>query len=446
MQERNFSSAVLAGKIAVASSGRVRPDASLVWRWSKGVSRPGKRYLEMLAVVLDLDEQILRDDLEQHFRAKRSRTVLAEKPTESESGVDTLIDLGVLREVREHVKRRNLFRAVGALAVSSVAGPTDKNIDEELLELAAAAGKSGVSPTTLDLLSYYAEHYACNYREYPSASIVKALKPYLSVISRLLGGPLTFKQRGELCLRGAQISGLLGRAVFNLGRIGEARLHFSNAFQLASEIDHRNLMAWVIAEESVVALYVGDIDSALELARFTYQRVTGANLVHLLSNEARCAARIGDRSAAVRAIRMTEEKLGGVRPSEDSDVPLTPLFAFGRSAALHRISSSWVWLREPTLAQEAASAAIEITGHDGNSINRVHAQLALASSHVQQGNVDEACAIALSAFGSNPKNAYEVVSRSVELKIALSAYRDHPSVQEISHRLASYRRANLAIQ
>jgi tetratricopeptide (TPR) repeat protein len=440
MDQLDLTSAAVAARMSRASDGAVRPDASLVWRWAKGLTRPGQRYLQVLAAVLDLEEDMVRADLQEIFERRRQAAQNDPSPRGMPAQPSGQAELTALRDAREHMKRRALLQAAVIAVVESAILPSG----DDSMRLAAVAGKEGVSRASLEALAIHVEHYMCRFRDYPLPEIEVALRPYLASVTRLLGGPLSYTQRGELCLRAAQISGLLGRVTFNLGRFREARLHFSNSFELANEIGHQPLMAWVVAEESVMALYLGQTEAAIGLTNYaTSSHIGKANLAHLLSNEARAYSRIGDRGAAIRAIDRTERVIDRIEREDDSDVPLTPLFAFGRSAALHRIASTWISLGEPRRARDAAVAAIEITGFGGNSINRVHAQLALAASHAQQGDLEQSCHVALDALGSNPRNAYEVISRSVELLEILHTHSEQPDVQALHECLAHYKRKSL---
>src|SRR6202451_3196536 len=71
----------------------------------------------------------------------------------------------------------------------------------------------------------------------------------------------------RLCRLAAELAGLSGMAMINLGDHRLARSFFRTARTAADETGDRGLRAWVAVRESLVPLYYGDPREAAALAR-----------------------------------------------------------------------------------------------------------------------------------------------------------------------------------
>ncbi|SEG87335.1 hypothetical protein SAMN05444920_10661 [Nonomuraea solani] len=77
--------------------------------------------------------------------------------------------------------------------------------------------------------------------------------------------PIDLQER--LCRMAAQLSGLCGMIMINLGDHRLARSFFRTGRTAADETGDRALRAWIMARESLVPLYFGDAREALNLAK-----------------------------------------------------------------------------------------------------------------------------------------------------------------------------------
>ena len=82
--------------------------------------------------------------------------------------------------------------------------------------------------------------------------------------------PLDYSER--LCRLGAQLSGLAGMIMIDVGDARLARSFFRTARNAADETADRRLRAWVTARESLVPLYYGDPAEAALLAGADHRR------------------------------------------------------------------------------------------------------------------------------------------------------------------------------
>jgi transcriptional regulator with XRE-family HTH domain len=89
--KRSYAS--LAHQIDKFSNGALRPDPSLIWRWTKGHTRPSPRYVAALSGVLQVEEAQLVTEIEAGL--KRSKSVSApESPGHQSTSFDALAGEG----------------------------------------------------------------------------------------------------------------------------------------------------------------------------------------------------------------------------------------------------------------------------------------------------------------------------------------------------------------
>jgi tetratricopeptide (TPR) repeat protein len=436
MKQHDLTFTAVSNRIQNSTKGRLRPDPSLVWRWAEGITRPSDSYLEALADVLELDIQALREDINKHYARRRRNSSSTTESAGEQASTSNDLRRDSLQGVRELVRRRSMLKTGAVLLIGGTAEALMQPLNAESLRLAAVAGKSTISQGTLEAFGILVDHLAGNLWRYEFQALEEQLLPHVEAITELLEGSLNYKERGELCLRGAQLCGILGLMASERGMADAARLHLNNAFNLAEEIDHHNLMAWVIAQESNLALYAGRADVALALAQGARRFATGAMVVDLASNEARAHAFMGNRRDAAKAIKDAERAFGGIPPHEDSDLAYS-LFGFPRSMALVRFGRSWIWLKESTRAQAAAQAGIELIRWNKVS-QQGQAQLVIAAAHAQMKEPEQACKIAAEALQGRPQNVYFFTSLSSQLMQYLEPYKNEPFVHSFKELLSQY--------
>ncbi len=144
--------------------------------------------------------------------------------------------------------------------------------------------------------------------------------------------PLEFAER--LCRLAAQLAGLAGIAMLDIGDHRLARAFFQTARTAADETGDRQLRAWVAVREALVPLYYGDPGEAAGLASMAADlagRRLCAAAVMAPVIEARAQARMtslgrhGRRSALGRAhakLDLAQDKLTDLPPEQRADTAL----------------------------------------------------------------------------------------------------------------------------
>ncbi|WP_262403362.1 XRE family transcriptional regulator [Actinomadura sp. CNU-125] len=124
-----------------------------------------------------------------------------------------------------------------------------------------------VSPTMLDQWEETTYGYGRQYQATPSLRMLCDVLLDFSEVRRMCDQRQPVELQERLCRIAAQLSGLSGLIMINLGDHRLARSFFRTARTAADETGDRQLRAWVTVRESLVPMYYGDPREALHLAR-----------------------------------------------------------------------------------------------------------------------------------------------------------------------------------
>ncbi|MFI6333882.1 hypothetical protein [Streptomyces sp. NPDC050535] len=434
MAELGLTYQGLAQRIFENSGRTMRPDPSLVWRWMNGKTRPGNGYVTHLAQVLGVEQDVLKADFSK------------ERPRESRPGTDhgagSPVVARTLREARDAVRRRNFLKSGIGMAAWGLGGGKLEPISPEALRLAEITGSSEVSDGSIDAIGILVDHFAGNFTRYDQREIIKELVPYVGKLTDALSGPLACKKRGELCLSGARMAGLLGRASRSIGRLDDARLYFGSSFYLAEEINHHDMMSWTTLEEATMYYQAGAPQAAHQLVEAALPYSHAGNLVQVLSLQARTSALLSMPHEAVKAISETERRIGAIRPDEDSDLQNVVFNGWGTSPSMHALGRAWLWLGRSREASEFGAQAMR-TADQATSMwrhqNHAQGQLVLAGSLAQAGEPEEACRLAESVLSTLHHSAYILITQSTDLMQYLQEHQEMDAVQHLASMLTVYR-------
>lgn len=272
---------------------------TLLSAYESGYKRPGPEYLHYLCAVYRVEPDAL--DYQSPCicgRGHAVRPVAASVPQPREperrpaQAPDTLVGAIVPRaEARPWVtvnELRGPDRADGPLSID--VGEEDIVLRRTLLQLLAGAGVAldgqflgavdnlrrkmddtlvgaTVSPTMLDQWEETTYGYGQQYQATPSLRMLCDVLLDFSEVRRMCDKRQPVELQERLCRIAAQLSGLSGLIMINLGDHRLARSFFRTARTAADETGDRQLRAWVTVRESLVPMYYGDPREALHLAR-----------------------------------------------------------------------------------------------------------------------------------------------------------------------------------
>ncbi|HEX2315383.1 MAG TPA: XRE family transcriptional regulator, partial [Thermomonospora sp.] len=124
-----------------------------------------------------------------------------------------------------------------------------------------------VSPTMLDQWEETTLGYGRLYQATPSLRMLCDVLLDFSEVRRMCSQRQPVEMQERLCRIAAQLAGLSGLIMINLGDHRLARSFFRTASTAADETGDRALRAWVTVREALVPMYYGDPREALHLAR-----------------------------------------------------------------------------------------------------------------------------------------------------------------------------------
>jgi len=328
------------------------------------------------------------------------------------------------------VDRREFLQSMGKVTAALLAAMSAESVD-----IVRHLEASDLGRGTLAQLDGTIERLGREYVYRPLPELMAEVRAWRLYVVRLLEGRHTLAQRRDLYALQGWLSSLLGSLAFDLGEESSVGAHYATALQLAGEAGHDGLAAWIYGEQAYNAIYAGQPERAVALARAGQELAPAGSVsaVRLLAWEAWGLARTGDAAGFEGAMGRAAQAFGRL-----TEPPGRTLFSFDPASFPFYGASSYVWLSQPRRAVEQAQRAIELL--DAAPADwpgrRVNARLDLAGALVQLGEVEDACAAGSEALGihASSRQDFNSVRRAIELRSALQPHRALPVVRELDER------------
>ncbi|MFI9580466.1 transcriptional regulator [Streptomyces sp. NPDC052236] len=205
----------------------------------------------------------------------------------------------------------------------------------------------------------------------------------------------TEEVRRALCEAAAEQTYLLGWMAYDSGQHGIAQRYLIQSLRLAEESKNAALGAHVLAGMADQATLLGDPQEGRRLAqagRHGLSKATSpACLADLWCLEARALAKLGDATAASRAVAQSEKAYERVRPEEEQAWAefIDPAYLHGEHAMTFRD------LEDSSAAETHAVRSIEHAHAQKRARRGAMSQAALAVTHLQRHDLDSAHAAGL---------------------------------------------------
>ncbi|MBF8186119.1 XRE family transcriptional regulator [Nonomuraea sp. K274] len=247
---------------------------TLLSAYESGLKRPGPEYMHYLCTVYRVEPLALGFDgpcICGH--GHRMPGVLGGEerpllPTERELTISPMVTEPDAEEDENILRRKllNLLKTDGT-SPDELDGPVlgaaegiRRRMDETLVSATVSAA----------MLDQWEEATYSFGRQYTTTAPLRLLCDVLLELSAVRTAmsrrqPIDLQER--LCRMAAQLSGLCGMIMINLGDHRLARSFFRTGRTAADETGDRALRAWIIARESLVPLYFGDAREAIHLAK-----------------------------------------------------------------------------------------------------------------------------------------------------------------------------------
>ncbi|MFD2683800.1 helix-turn-helix domain-containing protein [Streptomyces phyllanthi] len=237
--------------------------------------------------------------------------------------------------------------------------------------------KTNVSDVELERLESALTHIAVDYVHAPLHQVFTDLVSTRDRLLSLLSGHQPLSQTRELLLLAGTSCLLLAHASQNLGDEDAAVAQLQAAWTFAEQADNNDLRAWVKGSAALIAEWSTHRQTALDYTRQAIRlSPSGETRIRIAAIEARAAARIGDRSAAMAAL----EELQRAREQEAAPDALTRfggLLTFPEAKQEYYMGGTFALLGEHQRAEQHATAAIELY-ESGPKVQRSYGDEALA--------------------------------------------------------------------
>jgi tetratricopeptide (TPR) repeat protein len=169
-------------------------------------------------------------------------------------------------EEEETVLRRTLLQILAGAGVA-LDGQILVAVDGVRRKMDDTLVNASVSPTMLDQWEETALGYGKQYTSTPPLRLLCDVLLDLSEVRRMCEQRQPIELQERLCRLAAQLSGLAGALMINLGDHRLSRSFFRTARTAADETGDRSLRSWVSVREALVPMYYGDPRESLHLAR-----------------------------------------------------------------------------------------------------------------------------------------------------------------------------------
>ena len=242
--------------------------------------------------------------------------------------------------------------------------------------------------------------------------------------------------RAELFAAAAELTRLAGWMAYDLEQHGLAQRYLIQALRLAGEAQDHALGGEILAGMSHQAVYVGQPDDALDLARAAQVSADKAGLPTLLAEslimEAHAHAINKDASACARALNAAEHAFARSQTG-------TPAWLgyFDEAYMAAKFGHCFRELGNSTQAEHFARRSLDMA--DGYTRGRTFNILLLANAHLQQQNLDEACDAGRQALELTAGlNSARAIRYTRDLRRRMTPFAKQPSVrefQELAHEL-----------
>ncbi|MFI6393821.1 XRE family transcriptional regulator [Nonomuraea sp. NPDC050547] len=250
---------------------------TLLSAYESGLKRPGPEYLHYLCSVYRVEPKSLGYDgpcicghghrMPGVVRSETIDTIEIDRPRDIWVPASSAEPTDEAGEEHENVMRRTLLKLLS--------GDTSLKLDAQVIGAAEGIRRrmdemlvsSSVSAAMLD---QWEDATLAFGRQYTTTAPLRLLCDVLLELSAVRTAmsrrqPIDLQER--LCRMAAQLAGLSGMIMINLGDHRLARSFFRTGRTAADETGDRALRAWVTAREALVPLYYGDAREALNLAK-----------------------------------------------------------------------------------------------------------------------------------------------------------------------------------
>ncbi|MGW3072387.1 transcriptional regulator [Kitasatospora sp. NPDC001132] len=430
LDRAGLSNAELARRVKSAAQHaghqQIAPDATAVRRWRQG-NQPRR---PLPGIIADVISDALG------YRVTSYELGLGESPAEDRSllysrsyevTVETVSDLG-----RADVDRRK-FLAAAPFAAVAATGPSRDWL------LATLDQQSEPGPRVrLEDVSAVKNMFG----EFQKIDIFQGggsgrliLAAYMNIhVYPLLRRPQDDDVRRALCEAAAEQTYLLGWMAYDNGEHGTAQRYLIQSLRLAQESANVPLGAHVLAGMADQATLLGHPEEGLRLAQSGRHGLRGASaaaLADLWALEGRALAAMGDKAGATHAVTQSEAAAEHIHPDSEQEWALfiDPAYLHGEHAMTLRD------IGDHAGAAEHAKRSIDHARQQNRARRGALSQAALASTHLQRRDLEQAHAAGLRTLSLAGKvKSSRAVEAVADLQKRMEPFGKHRLVADFTER------------
>ncbi|MFE6050027.1 transcriptional regulator [Kitasatospora sp. NPDC056446] len=261
------------------------------------------------------------------------------------------------------------------------------------------------------------------------------LAAYMNVhVYPLLRRPQDDGVRQALCEAAAEQTYLLGWMAYDNGEHGTAQRYLIQALRLAQESANVPLGAHVLAGMADQATLLEHPEEGLKLAQAGRHGLRGSSaaaLADLWALEGRAHAAMGDKTSAIRAVAQSEEAAEQIHQDSEPEWALfiDPAYLHGEHAMTLRD------IGDHAGAAEHAKRSIDHARRQNRARRGALSQAALAGTHLQRGDLEQAHAAGLRTLSLAGKvMSSRAVDAVADLRKRMEPFGRHPLVADYTER------------
>jgi tetratricopeptide (TPR) repeat protein len=233
---------------------------------------------------------------------------------------------------------------------------------------------------------------------------------------------------------------MLGEIYYDMNNIETAEAYYTLAIEAAHEVDNHVLKATALGRKAFLLVYSGKYEDALpilqEASSLAEKTATGKTRAWITMMEAEALSHLKKESACFSALEKTEQEFGRGQSSTGEEIGWT---GFTQSRLIGYKGSCYVRLELPEEARAMINASL--AAFSSAPTHRKSLLLSdLATTYIQQGEVEETCKIATEALlcAAQTKSSRALV-RLREFQQTLKEWKDVASVKRFNAYLKTVR-------
>ena len=368
-------------------------------RWERGEHKPGERYRELLAEVYD------------------------------DSAPDGLQPESILDDMQRRPFLRGLGAFIGLAAASAFIEPWERLSH-------ALRHPSRVDRATVSSLASLTVMLESRESQENPRALLGPVEGHLGNVATLLAGSPSL--RPQLCSIAGETAALAGWLAFDIEDRPAAAGYFRVGIEAAKEANDRALGAYLVGSSCVQPAYRERPYARLrrlEGRTFGFARsdASPSTRAWLATLEAEAHALAGDTSKCLRVFDEAEAAMSRAGGEDESSRPRLAFFDPDRLAGERGVALAR--LGQPDAAQDVLASAL--ASLDPSVVKtRPRLLAALATAHVQQGDVDRACELGAEALGIAAQQEVQPNLQDVrKLRLDLEPWRNSQAVKDLDEQL-----------